>query len=381
MKKFFLMSVFAVWMIIYALCVYGAQSSSTPATQSPPALTAPADWQARWNQTSAEGKKEGKVVLYGDMGPIFKSKVTEAFKRKYGIDVEIVAGKPPEVAQKFLTERAANLSLVDVLMTGQTTTLTILKPRKVLVSSKSSLMLPEVLDSKAWPHGVLPYIDKDQIALGLTAGYMKFVTINKEVVKEGEITSYTDLLHPKWKGKITIYDPSMPGNGGSWLAFMMKAFGREAGEKYLRQLAVQNPVITRDVRMQGETVARGKYAIGIGASPQAVQDLARAGAPIVWVRMKEGGLVLHGALVAAMPDKPAHPAAAALMFNFLLSKEGQQICSEAIGFLPMRRDVPLTHELEESAPKSGDKVYWLDEETVLTEPSYYPMVRDVFGLK
>ncbi len=161
----------------------------------------------------------------------------------------------------------------------------------------------------------------------------------------------------------------------------MQAFGRAAGEKYLRQLAAQDPMITRDPRMQSETVARGKYAIGIGDSPQVVQDLAQAGAPIAWARMKEGGLMIPAAFATSLLDKPAHPAAAALMLNFLLSKEGQQIASEAMGLPPMRHDLPLTRSLEESAPKLGDKVYWLDEDLILTELTYYPLVREIFKLK
>jgi len=238
-----------------------------------------------------------------------------------------------------------------------------------------------VLDSKAWPQGVLPFLDKDQLVLRLVAGFMTYVTINKELVKEGEITSYADLLQPKWKGKITMLDPAFPGNGGAWANFLMNALGREAGEKYLRQLALQNPVITRDARMQGETVARGKYAIGIGTTIQVAQDLARAGAPIAWLRLKEGGSMLSGAFVAALPDKPAHPAAAAVMLNFLLSKEGQQIASESIGLPPVRHDVPLAPGLEDSVPKPGDKVYWMDEELLLKESSFYPLSREIFGLR
>lgn len=381
MKKFYLIPVLLLFIIVTAWNAFGAPSTATTAPQGMPALSAPADWQTKWNQLVAGAKKEGKVVLYGDIGPILKGKVGEAFKRKYGIEAEFVAGKPPEIAPKYLAERTANLALADVLIMGQTTTLTVLKPKKVLASPKHSIILPEVLDSKAWPHGVLPFMDKDQLALALIAGYVRFVTINTEQVKEGEITSYADILNPKWKGKIILFDPTIPGNGGTWLAFMMmKAYGREAGEKYLRQLAQQDVAITRDARLSGETVARGKYAIGIGTALQVVQDLAQASAPIAWARLKEGGLVIPGAFVVSLPDKPAHPDAAALMINFLLSKEGQQIGSDAMGLPAMRRDLPVTRTLEEGMPKPGDKVYWLDEEVVLTEPTFYPLGREIFGI-
>ncbi len=367
--------------LIFCLALSAGEALGTPAAKVAPALSAPADWQSKWNQLVAGAKKEGKVVLYGDIGPILKGKLGEAFKRKYGIDAEFVAGKPPEIAPRYLTERAANLSLCDILITGQTTTLTVLKPRKVLASPRSLLLLPEVLDSKAWPHGVLPFMDKDQLALALIAGYVRFITINTQLVKEGDLTSYADLLNPKWKGRIMLFDPTIPGNGGTWLAFtMMKAYGREAGEKYLRQLARQNVAITRDARLSGETVARGKYAIGIGTALQVVQDLAQAKAPIAWAHLKEGGLVIPGAFVVALPDKPAHPDAAALMINFLLSREGQQIASDSMGLPAMRRDLPLSRTLEEGMPKAGDKVYWLDEEMVLTEPTFYPLAREIFGI-
>ncbi len=376
MKKSSLILLLVTGIFIFPYSAFGSQ----PGAKGAPMQAAP-DWQTKWNQLVQEAKKEGKVVLYGEVGPVFKSKISEAVKRKYGIEVDAVAGKAPEVANKFLTERAANLYLADILITGQTTTLALLKPKKVLASPKPHLLLPEVLDSKAWPQGVLPFLDKDQLVLRLVAGFMTYVTINKELVKEGEITSYADLLQPKWKGKITMLDPAFPGNGGAWANFLMNALGREAGEKYLRQLALQNPVITRDARMQGETVARGKYAIGIGTTIQVAQDLARAGAPIAWLRLKEGGSMLSGAFVAALPDKPAHPAAAAVMLNFLLSKEGQQIASESIGLPPVRHDVPLAPGLEDSVPKPGDKVYWMDEELLLKESSFYPLSREIFGLR
>lgn len=75
--------------------------------------------------------------------------------------------------------------------------------------------------------------------------------------------------------------------------------------------------------------------------------------------------------MAALPDKRTHPAAAVLMLNFLLSREGQQIASEAMGLPAMRTDLPLSRNLEESMLKPGDKVYWLDEDLILTEPAFY----------
>lgn len=374
--------------LVISLSISACGGAGTPATPStPPTPAAPkevlkAQWETKWEKLLSAAKQEGKVMLYGPIGPTFREKLTRVFKDNYGIELETVIGRPPEVAQKYLTERAANISLADALLTGQTTTLTMIKPKGVLSSPKPHLILPEILDLSVWPGGVLPFLDKEELALALIATYDQFIVVNTELVKAGEVSAYADLLEPKWKGKITLYDPSLPGKGGTWLGFtLLKSLGREEGEKYLRRLATQDLAITRDMRLHAETIARGKYAIGIGGDAQAVQDMAKAGAPIVWARMKEGGIILPGSFVINLPDKPANPNAAILMINYLLSKEGQLMCSEAAGMPAMRNDVPTTYALAGTVAQPGDKVIRVDEDFILTEPKLYPLAREIFGIR
>ncbi len=373
----------ALFPMLFAMACAQSSTPAPPARNAPATSTkeaAQAGGQSKWEKLVSAAKQEGRVVVYGEAGSIFRDQLTRNFKEQYRIQVEMVPGKGPEVAQKYLTEKSANLLLADVLMTGQTTTLTMVKPRGVLTSAKPSLILPEVLDVKAWPHGTLPFLDREEMVLALVAGSTRMVSLNSDQVKEGDIQSYTDLLNPKWKGRITVFDPSMPGNGGTWLAFvMLKAFGRESGEKYLRQLAGQDLAVTRDARLQVETVARGKYAIAIGSSPQVEQDFVQAGAAIGWPKVKEGTTVTPGALVAALPDKPAHPNAAALMLNYLLSKEGQLIASESAGKPASRTDVSTKYALPGTVPQAGDT--WVDEDFILAEPTFYPLAKEIFNLR
>lgn len=382
--KSWIISMIAV-VIAFSFLMSGCRivETSTPSPKTP--LASPvkgatkAEWEIRWEKLVSAAKEEGKVVFYGEAGPVLQDKLIRVFKERYGIEVEILPGKAPEVAQKYLTERSANLSLADVLMTGQTTTLATIKPKGVLTSPKPYLILPEVLDAKAWPGGALPFLDKDELALALIASRSRTVAINTEQVKNEEIGSYTDLLNPKWKGRITLYDPSMSGTGSTWLAFMFRVFGREAGEKYLRQLANLEPAVTRDTRLHAETIAKGKYSIGIGPSPQVITDLAQAGAPLGWPTMKEGSLVMTGAFVVALPDKPAHPNAAALMLNYLLSKDGQLVVSEAAGGPARRLDVSTQYATPGTVPEPGD--FWLDEDFFMSVNKYYPIAKEIFGLR
>jgi ABC-type Fe3+ transport system substrate-binding protein len=294
MKKLFIFAsiVIALSLILVSCAAPTPTPSPTPPAKTPlpPAAKTPtkAEWEVKWEKLISAAKQEGTVVMYGPVGPILKEKLGQALEKTYGIKLETVVGRPPEVAQKYLTERSANLTLADVLMTGQTTTLTMIKPKGVLTSPKPHLILPEVLDPNVWHGGSLPFLDKDELALSLIATYDQFIVVNTELVKEGQVSTYSDFLQPKWKAKITLYDPSLPGKGGTWLAYtLLKVFGRVEGEKYLRQLATQDLALTRDMRLHGETIARGKYAIGIGGDAQVVADLAKAGAPIAWAKMKE----------------------------------------------------------------------------------------------
>jgi ABC-type Fe3+ transport system substrate-binding protein len=70
-----------------------------------------------------------------------------------------------------------------------------------------------------------------------------------------------------------------------------------------------------------------------------------------------------------------------LLINYLLSKEGQLICSEAAGMPAMRTDITTKHALPGTVAQPGDKVMRVDEDFILTEPTLYPLAREIFAIK
>ncbi|MBI4334563.1 MAG: extracellular solute-binding protein [Chloroflexi bacterium] len=379
-KRLLIMATVVALLGVFAACAASVAPAPPDAVRPAPAKeSARAEWETRWSQVIAAARQEGKVMLYGQVGPLFKQRLAEAMKA-YGVEVDTLSGKSTEIAQKYLMERSANLYLADVLFTGTSTTLTLIKPKGVLASLKPHLILPEVLDTKVWPEGRLPFLDRDQNVLALIAGYNRYVAINTEQVRQREM-GYPDLLDPRWRGKITMFDPSMGGAGGNWFAFLMETLGREAGEKYMRELARQDIAVTRDARLHVETMAKGKYAFAIGAAYQSLQEFAQAGAPVDWAKMKEGGMVTPGPFTASLPDKPAHPNAAILMLNYLLTKEGQLAASEAAGLPAMRLDAPTTYVMPGAIIQPGEKVVWTQEDSILREPTLYPLAREIFNIR
>ncbi len=200
----------------------------------------------------------------------------------------------------------------------------------------SVLTLPEVLDKKAWWGGDYIWVDPSHFHMMFLALPRAPLTINTDYVKSDDIKSYRDLLVPKWKGKITCFDPTISGAGREIFALL----GDVMGKDYLKQLGDQQPVITRDRRLPMEWVARGKYPIGIGIGPDVQLEFKNLGAPTRTVTPAEGTFISgSGGGVLLMNKAPNHNAAQVFV-NWLLSREGQTAASKAYGGQSAREDVP-----------------------------------------
>ena len=60
------------------------------------------------------GKKEGKVVVYGSVVPQAMEGLHQAFKKKYGIEVEYWRGSSTQVSERALTEWRAGRPGFDI---------------------------------------------------------------------------------------------------------------------------------------------------------------------------------------------------------------------------------------------------------------------------
>ncbi len=359
-----LTTILLVALVASALAL-GCSSSSvqTPAPAATGTAAAVPAAQAKWNGIVAAAKQEGKLNLYTNMAPETRDAMIKAFRQRYGIDIQATMGSSPELLQKILTERRANLNLFDVLMSGPT--IISLKAEGVLAPVDKVLVLPEVLDMSAWPNNRLPFLDKDNNLIMLTGGFLSYLVAQNSVIENKEIVSIQDILKPQYKGKIVMDDPTMSRSANNWLVFLMKyALGPEKGKTYLRQLAAQEPVLTRDYRQIAEWVARGKSTIGIGPSQEMITEFQRMGAAIGYIRVAEGGVVHPGGSCLVISNKPENPNATALLVNWLLSADGQATYSNAFGKPGLRRGTPTEGLDPFSIAQPGDKAYYIDEEFV-----------------
>ncbi|MBI4334513.1 MAG: extracellular solute-binding protein [Chloroflexi bacterium] len=364
----------AIVMIVAALAAACGQS-----TGPGPAQPAASSWQEKWDKTLAAAKQEGSVRMYIIMTAPVRDEIARAFKARYGIEVEYVTAPPAEIAQRFLRERDAGQSLADVFNAGGTTLLTVIKPKGLLTPFTPELVLPEVVDPKGWRDNRLPFVDKDGTVVGMIAAYESYATRNTELVKENEVGSFKDLLDPKWKGKLVLNDPTTPGAGASFVAFLVRSWGEEETKDYLRGLVKQDLVLTRDWRQQVEWVARGKYPVALAPNPDNVTQFLALGSPIAPIRAKEGGVRQTVSAAVALPTNPPHPNARTVFINWLLSKEGQTALVKGFGQPSSRSDVSTEGINPIFTAGPNDKVLPEVEEHFTIQAKMFPVVREILG--
>ncbi|MBI4332204.1 MAG: extracellular solute-binding protein [Chloroflexi bacterium] len=368
--------------LIFGAC--GPTAAPAPVTTPPepkaPAAAGKAAWEVEWGQVLAAARKEGKVVLYttrsGDTG----RQLAEAFEKKFGIQLEFLVGRGEEITQRMLTERAAGLYLADVTISGTSSLLISMKPQGLIDKIEPLLLLPEVTDPQAWVTNGVPFADKDRTTIGIVASTNRYVARNTELTREGEVTSYKDVLDPRWKGKIASDDPTVTGTGNAFFTFLAtQVWGLEQTKEFMRQFVKQEPALTRDKRLSAEWVARGKYALGVAPTHQTVIDFARAGAPIAWVKVSEGTkAATSGGALGIMAKRP-HPNATRVFVNWVLGSEGHAVFVKAQGMPGARRDAPREGVSPEQFPDPGEKVYPETEDSILFGEEMMKVSREIFA--
>ncbi len=340
-------------------------------------------WETDWEKTVAGAKREGTLTVYEQWGPQARTLLGKALKDRFGINIEFVsAGTSTQLVPKLTRERQAGLYLADVIGSGGPTALTQMKPAGILAPIAPMLVLPEAIDPKAWRGGKL-FLDDGKLLVGMSADFGSYVGRNTDLVKDGEVKSFYDLLDPKWKGKIVLHDPTITGPGNAFVFTVAGLLGQDKINDYLRQFARQEPVLVRDYRLQIEGLAKGKYALVAGLHAPTLKEFQKLGAPVAKLRVKEGGSASAGAGALALPAGTLpHPNAARVFINWVLTKEGQTLFSQGYMRPSARMDVPATG-FEDSVALPEDTVLGESEDMIILKTQMLGVAREVFapGLK
>jgi len=269
-----------------------------------------------------QAKKEGRVVWYTTVSIPEAKTFIDMFEKEYPfIKVDLLRSGAGALVNRVASEYAAHNYSPDVLQ-GMSSRggLTLLKKRGIL----GRYVSPEF---KNYPAEV---IDKEGY-WGSTYQNTFVLAYNTRNVKPEDVPkTYDDLLKPMWKGRKIINDTE----NYEWFDGLLKAWGKDKGLAYFRQLAAQEQVFQRGARGRIQLVAAGEAPLTIGYGPHA-QSFINQGAPIDWVALEPVVLIINTASIAA---RPPHPAAAKLFIDFLFSKPAQLKLRE-MSRIPSRGDV------------------------------------------
>jgi iron(III) transport system substrate-binding protein len=312
---------------------------------------AKAPWQAEWEKTVESAKKEAKLVAAIPASADLRKSISEIFPKRFpGIELELTNARGPSNASKIAAEHAAGVRYYDLLISGTATPFNLLNAG-ILDPVEPFLILPEVKDPKRWFGGHIWLDNAKRFLYAFQAYQSDNLWYNSTVTKPEDIRSYDDLLNPKWKGKIGILDPRSPGAGTATWAFFLKI----KGEEFLRKLAAQDMLLSRDQRQLGDSLAKGNIALTIGLSYYSLAPFLKAGLPIKPLpEAKEGTYTSCGSGALSIVKNTPHPHATKVFINWLLSKEGQEVYGRAMGQATRRLDVETKWLTEHGSRASKD---------------------------
>ena len=162
-----------------------------------------------------------------------------------------------QATTRLRTELATGVYQADIFITGTTTAFDILLPaQKRLSRSEPFLVGPNVVDTSKWKGEKFLFSDDaGTYNLLFTAYVNPPFTYNPNLLSPGEITSWKDLLKPKWKGRISTRDPTVAGGALSLAVFWYSHEG--LGKDFIQKLFAHDIVISRDDRQMLDFAIKG----------------------------------------------------------------------------------------------------------------------------
>lgn len=273
----------------------------------------------------ASARTEGTLTWYtGQMDTEKAERLGKAFTARYpGVRVAVIRTTGQVAYQRLLLDIKNKTPQCDVFSTTDISHMPALKERKELAAytpENGDGMVPafKALSDPGWWY--------------VTNASRYFLMYNTDKIKpEDAPRKWTDLLLPKYKGRVAVGHPGFSGCTGAWALSLQKLYGWEFFEK----LAKNNPRVGRSAIDPVTLMNAGEAVIGPSSANTAYQALDR-GNPVQVVHPDDGVVVC--VTPSGIPIAAPHPNAARLFLNWMLSEEYSSLMS-ADGTEPVRDGV------------------------------------------
>ena len=311
----------------------------------------------------AMARKEGTLTWYVAQ---VDAQTAESLGRSFsqsnpGINVGVIRTTGQVAYQRLLMDIKNHTPQCDVFSTTDLSHMPILKERHELTEyapTNAEALLPAF---KAMSDPGFFYI---------TNASRYFLIYNKDKVKQADVPrAWTDLLDPKWKGRVATGHPAFSGCTGTWALGVKKIHGWE----FFEQLAKNDPRVGRSAVDPMTLITAGECLVGVGSANGVYASIDR-GNPLGIVHPSDG-LVLC-VTPSGIPAHPPHPSAAKLFMEWLLSPSYAASVA-ANGSEPILQGIP-THP--GMPPLSEQKIISLSVDEIRSGvPEVIDQWRDTFG--
>lgn len=264
-------------------------------------------------------RKEGKVVWYTVDAPKTNQIFTTAFGKKYPfIEMQFIRGKSRAIADRIISESRANRYLFD-LATTSTETFNLYPVENVFAQYNSPAKdnIPASMKGDRWTS---------------LFTFVRALGYNTTMVKEEDVPkTWDDLLDPRWKGKIMFDESSLPE-----VSALYKRWGKEKAAAYLDKLGKSgNLQIQRGRNVMSQLLAAGEAPLSVTIYAYEIEELKQKRAPVEWALLDPTPGLLQ---ITSIGRRAPNPYSAALLYDFLLGPEGQNIFA-AMNRVPANQQV------------------------------------------
>lgn len=289
----------------------------------------------------AEGaRREGEVMVYFADSPEDFSAWVQPFKKKYSsIQLKSKRLRGGSMADAALTEHRTRHYFADVFL-GSTSA----NPTLVRGGAVARYLSPERANFPDW------HKDKHGFWTAFFSRHVVFA-YNVNLVDQKKLPKdYFALLDPYWKGRLVT-----DANPATWLATMIRAYGKEKAVELVRGLVRNEIKVIRGRTLQAQLMAAGEFAGSLDQSENNVVEFKKKGAPLDYIFMENTPALTNPVSLA---KHAPHPHAAALFIDTVLSAEGQQAIVDTNSIAPRPGFLPKDAELRARLAKA--KVAYFD---------------------
>ena len=155
---------------------------------------------------------------------------------------------------------------------------------------------------------------------------------------------------PRWNGRLAL-----EATDSDWMYGIVNFMGEERGLAFFRKLAGLKPEMRKGHILVAQLVAAGELAVCLTIYSGNADSIKAKGGPIDWAAVEP---LVGRPQAIALAKNAAHPHAALLFADFMLSPEGQKLLAD-LGRIPSSRTQRTL--LDQYRHVMVDPVKWLNE--------------------